>query len=381
MAAVTPTVTIYVRHSAGCKYSSDEFAKRCECRKWLRWTPKGSPRQRRPAETRSWAEAEQVKRDLEDHLSGRTAAQDASSKSLASCIDVFLQDKRVQGVADDTIGKYTRELNRLRKHCDGLGVSTVQGVTRELLTGYCATWETLYPSSVTRSKARERCRAFLRYCYEAQWLPRIPTMSKIKVDEIPTMPLSSEEFQHLLDSIPAGLPHAQAANKRVRVRALFLLMRWSGLAISDALCLKRTDLTKDRRGVYRVVTSRQKTGTHVSVPLPTVVAKEILNVPNANPKYLFWSGNSAHGNHATKWQTRYVAPVFKAAGLHGTGHMVSHRLRDTFAVDLLQKGVPMEEVSKLLGHTSIKTTERSYAKWVQSRQDRLDSLVTATWAA
>ena len=59
--------------------------------------------------------------------------------------------------------------------------------------------------------------------------------------------------------------------------------------------------------------------------------------------------------------------------------MRSHRLRDTFAVDLLQKGVPLEEVSKLLGHESTKTTERSYAKWVKGRQDRLDSLVTATW--
>jgi len=35
-----------------------------------------------------------------------------------------------------------------------------------------------------------------------------------------------------------------------------------------------------------------------------------------------------------------------------------HQLRDTFAVDLLQKGVPLEEVSKLLGHESIKTTEK-----------------------
>jgi integrase/recombinase XerD len=42
---------------------------------------------------------------------------------------------------------------------------------------------------------------------------------------------------------------------------------------------------------------------------------------------------------------------------------MSHRLRDTFAVDLLGKGVPLEEVSKLLGHESIKTTEQHYAKW------------------
>jgi len=48
-------------------------------------------------------------------------------------------------------------------------------------------------------------------------------------------------------------------------------------------------------------------------------------------------------------------------------------------VDLLQKGVPLEEVSKLLGRESIKTTERYYAKWVKGRQDRLDALVSGTW--
>ena len=59
----------------------------------------------------------------------------------------------------------------------------------------------------------------------------------------------------------------------------------------------------------------------------------------------------------------------------------NNRLRDTFAVDLLEKGVLLEEVSKLLGHESIETTERSYAKWVKGRQDRLDALVTGTWSA
>ena len=59
--------------------------------------------------------------------------------------------------------------------------------------------------------------------------------------------------------------------------------------------------------------------------------------------------------------------------------MRSHRLRDTFAVGLLSKGVPMEEVSRMLGHGSIKTTERHYARWNKGRQDRLSALVAKTW--
>jgi integrase/recombinase XerD len=55
------------------------------------------------------------------------------------------------------------------------------------------------------------------------------------------------------------------------------------------------------------------------------------------------------------------------------GH--SHRLRDTFAVNLLVKGVRIETVLVLLGHKSIKTTEKHYAPWVKSRQDALEDAV------
>ncbi len=78
------------------------------------------------------------------------------------------------------------------------------------------------------------------------------------------------------------------------------------------------------------------------------------------------------------WTKYVMAPLFKTANIRRGGNMMSHRLRDNFAVDLLSKGVPLEELSKLLGHTSIKVRERHYAKWVRARQDRLDSLVEAT---
>jgi len=48
-------------------------------------------------------------------------------------------------------------------------------------------------------------------------------------------------------------------------------------------------------------------------------------------------------------------------------------------VDLLQAGVPMERVSVLLEHSSIKTTEKHYAPWVRSRQEQLESDVRRSW--
>jgi site-specific recombinase XerD len=390
----TPVITIFVRHSAidgkPCKYAGDEFSRRCNCRKHFRWTRNGV-QYRRMAGTRSWEQAEEIKRQLQDELTGRTpeVRPEDNVHPISEAVELFLQDKAVQGVTPGVMKKYTLELERLRQYCSRQNVYTIQGVTRELLTGYCATWEPIYPSSCTRSKVRERVRSFLRYCYEAQWLPRIPALPKVRIDEPPTMPLTAEEYTRLLDALYVATPRrwdgkkstqGLTAEMRPRLHALLQLMRFSGLAIRDAVTLERSGIQQDSSsGTYRVTTSRQKTGTHVSVPLPPAVAEEILSVPNDNLRYLFWTGKCAGETIAKTWANRYVRPLFEAAGIPCEGHMLSHRLRDTFAVDLLSKGVPMEEVSKLLGHESIRTTEKSYAKWVRGRQDRLDALVIDTW--
>jgi integrase len=55
-----------------------------------------------------------------------------------------------------------------------------------------------------------------------------------------------------------------------------------------------------------------------------------------------------------------------------------HRLRDTFAVRALFRGMQLEDVSRLLGHSSVKVTETYYAKWISSRKRRLERIVTET---
>jgi integrase/recombinase XerD len=53
-------------------------------------------------------------------------------------------------------------------------------------------------------------------------------------------------------------------------------------------------------------------------------------------------------------------------------------LRDTFAVELLQKGVSLETVAIILGN-SIKVAEKHYSPWVKSRQDSLTAEIEKAW--
>ena len=58
----------------------------------------------------------------------------------------------------------------------------------------------------------------------------------------------------------------------------------------------------------------------------------------------------------------------------------AHMFRDTFAVELLLAGVPLDQVSLLLGHASIKVTERHYAPFVKARQEQLEASTLRAWA-
>ena len=64
---------------------------------------------------------------------------------------------------------------------------------------------------------------------------------------------------------------------------------------------------------------------------------------------------------------------------NGDDFMVSHRFRDTFSVELLLAGVPIERVSVLLGHSSVRITEKHYNPWVRSRQEQLEADVRSAW--
>lgn len=367
-----PEIIIYVRHSADCphKHEGEDYPS-CRCRKHIRWTMNGK-RFRRKAGTRSWKAAQEtvqrlvaelVKSDEPEKVVARS-----TGKTLQEARDSFLKAKKVKNVSTGVYARYALETSRLIKFCEERGVFTVEGLTLELMTDYKATWPERYPSTSTQHVVQLHVRVFLNYCHAAGWLTRVPKLEPVKVDEPPTTPLTEAEYGRVL-----------GATKTKRIRAIIQLMRWSGLANRDAACLRRSELVMDAKAKRaHVITSRQKTGVHVRVPVPWDVAKEIRAAANKDGEYLFYTGTGTPISFA-KVQGQHISWAFTRGGVRCQGHMVSHRLRDTFACHLLSNGVPMEEVSRLLGHTSIATTEKHYAQWAKGRQDRVDALVTATW--
>ena len=97
--------------------------------------------------------------------------------------------------------------------------------------------------------------------------------------------------------------------------------------------------------------------------------------PRIYERYFFWTGESKAKSAVGDWQ-RSLRKLFRLADIKN-GH--AHRFRDTFAVELLLAGVPLERVSVLLGHSSVKVTEKHYSPWVRSRLEQLEADVRRTW--
>jgi integrase/recombinase XerD len=153
-------------------------------------------------------------------------------------------------------------------------------------------------------------------------------------------------------------------------RLFILTMRYTGMRISDTAMLQASALNGNRIFLYT-----HKTGIPVQVPIPDFVANELASTrPVAG--YIFLRGESTRLETCTDLWRRQLAGVFKNAKIP-KAH--PHRFRDTFAVELLLAGVPIEHVSVLLGHSSVKITEKHYAPWVKTRQDRLEEDVRRSW--
>jgi len=160
------------------------------------------------AKTRSWAEAEKVKRKLEDQFKAADpnqplpsiAVQAASRPTIEKAIELYLSDKLTQGLDPTVYKKHVRELDRFSDFMNKRGKFFPHEIGLTDLTEFRATWAHLYPSSLTRSKVQERLRGFFRYLFNAKMIDHIPQLSPIKVTEPPTLPLTEAQYAKLLES-------------------------------------------------------------------------------------------------------------------------------------------------------------------------------------
>jgi integrase/recombinase XerD len=365
-------LTAYRRHTKDCQHRSEgRKYRRCRCPIWVDGTLRGEE-VRESMHLRNWDEAQNRVRDLETATSGEVSGSSEPMRLQVAMTD-FLADLERRGLVQETIRKYKLLFRELNAFVADKGIRYLCELDVPGLRDFAATWKL---GNNTAVKKLERLRAFFHFALDSRWVAENPAL-KIKNPKVkprPTLPFSKEEMVRIL----AACDHYRDSYGRTgqwngrRLRALVLLLRYSGLRIGDGVALSRARIVGTKLFLYT-----QKTGTPVYCPLPDFVVTALESLERSNEQYFFWSGTSEKSGAARDYM-RYLRRLFQLAKV-ADGH--AHRFRDTFAVELLLAGVPLERVSVLLGHSSVKITEKHYSPWVRARQEQLEADVRRTWAA
>ena len=344
-------LTLFRRHLKSCKHRSRRF-RGCTCPISVEGTLRGK-KIRKSLEVRNWDSAQKVVRDWE-------AEGEAAMVFVAEACDKFVLDAEARNVGPAQMGKYRLLGREMKAYFSG---QFIRGIGVEDLSSFRGTWKL---SPVSSGKKLERLRAFFKFCMEREWVNSNPAkiLKVPKVKPNPTLPFSQSEWEKILWATEV-YPNRPPGRRR-EVKAFILLLRYSGLRIGDAVSLETKRIEYGKLLLYTA-----KTGTAVWLPLPELVTNALSFLPPGDR--FFWSGLGTLKSATTVWQ-RSVQKLLKLAGVKGHAHM----FRDTLAVDLLSKGVSLENVAAILGNT-VRIAEKHYAPFVQSRQIELEKAVKLTW--
>ena len=308
-------------------------------------------------QTRDWQIAQSRAREME------STGPDSQQTITAAC-ERFVADAQARGLKEESIDKYRTLFRQLQAFAQAKNVVHLSGMDLETTRRFRESWTNKGQSA---RKKLEFLRSFMRFCVDSGWLKsNIAKLIKLPIaTSAPVLPYTAKEIETIL----AACDRYPNARNRIRLRALVLLMKSSGLRLGDSVSLSR-----DRIKAGKLHLRTAKTGTDVNIPLPPETLVAMAAIPRESDFY-FWTGKSKKTTLVKDWDF-VLRKLFILSGVTG-GH--SHRLRHTFSVNLLQAGVSIESVAQLLGHRSIRITERHYSAWVKSRQDKLEADVRKAW--
>lgn len=234
-----------------------------------------------------------------------------------------------------------------------------------------AYWPTGHPRAMgqnTVMKHIQRLRKMITLAYHMEWIIKDPF-----IRWKPTFDRKEREF--LSDYELSRLENIEFDIERLdRVRDLFVFSCYTGISYVDIMNLTENNIVMGIDGNNWIITKRQKTNTSVKIPL-LQKAEELIYKYKSHP--MTKVTGSALPIITNEKLNQYLKEVAFYCGIKK--NLTFHMARHTFATTItLSNGVPIETVSKLLGHTKIATTQiyaRVIEKKVSEDMNRLSTIL------
>jgi integrase len=309
---------------------------------------------RKALDVRNWEAGQKIVREWE-------GSGPREVITLKMACDRFLDDCKARSVGEAQYKKYELMFARMQEFFEGEGLA----VKVERLARFRESWKV---GSSTQRSILGRLRTFFSFCQARGWVTENPAklLKAPKEERKQVQPFSDAEIEKIMWAL--DLYKDWPRGRRAELRAFVLLLRYSGLRIRDVVTFRKSNVTGDR-----ILVQTAKAKTVVGLPVPNEVIQALKGIEGLS-EYYFWSGNGSPKSSVWDWQ-RSLTKLFKLAGVEN-GH--AHRFRHTLAVNLLAKGVSMENVAKILGNT-MRIVEKHYAAFSHVRQEALAAEVEKVW--
>ena len=203
-------------------------------------------------------------------------------------------------------------------------------------------------------KHLERLKKLMNLALQLEWIEKDPFVRfKLKFTKHQRDYLSESELQIFEQGVLKAEHHG-------KTRDVFVFSCYTGLSYADVKSLTNDNIVRGIDGDYWIFTQREKTEQPVKIPLldkALEIIKKYDNDAENNEKLL-----PVYSNQKTNVYLKEITALFEI-----NKNITFHSARHTFATTVtLSNGVPIETVSKLLGHTKLSTTQ-VYARVIEQK--------------
>ena len=255
-------------------------------------------------------------------------------------VNLYLASKKLEGLSKLTIEFYA---NRLRKFFDDVNMPP-KDITTNSIRMFLVTYQQREKvSDRTLDKFRQILNSFFTWCVNEEYIVKNPckNIHEIKYEVEPRHPLTRIEFERV-----------RRACITKRDLAIIDVLYSTGCRVNELINMKFSDMNCNNNSIEIIGKGRK----HNTVYLNTnaqISLNEYFKERKGNSEYIFVSQRKPYNQISVRSVQTILAEIGKKLNID----LYPHRIRHTSATFALQQGMPLEQVQKMLGHSSVATTQ------------------------
>jgi site-specific recombinase XerD len=261
-------------------------------------------------------------------------------QSYIHYMQLFLARKKTEGKSDRTIEQYKMHLTHMLQYLN----MAVEKITENDLFVYLAKYKKdKGVSNVYLDNIRLVFSSFFTWLNAKGYIPKNPTagLEPIKIEKKIKQPFSDEDLEKL-----------RRICEQERDLALVEFLYSTGVRVSELVALNRKDIDFYGKNVIVYGKGSKERETYLTAT-SCLHLKAYLDSRSDDNEALFVSARAPHTRLTVAGVEKMLRRIGKDAGVT---KVHPHRFRRTMATNVLKKGMPLEEVKELLGHTKLDTT-------------------------